>query len=120
MNFIEYNPYPGRGCVIRTFTKLLGKDADTVQKDLEEIAKKLGYQEINEIEVFEEYFRQNHYEKETVNLPVKDLEVENGKYGVFCFKNDDYHLFAILDKKVYDKNQNYLDLQVISIYKYVK
>lgn len=117
MKFMEYNPYPGRGCVVRTFTKLLGKDADTVQKELEDIAKEKGLSEINEIEVFDEYFNRNHYKKINLDLPVSELEVEKGKYGVFSFEEENYHLFAILDKIVYDKNQNYLNQHVISIYK---
>ena len=36
-----------------------------------------------------------------------------------CRVEDDYYMFAIVDGVVYDKNQRYLDMQVITIYKLV-
>lgn len=119
MKFEEYNPVSGCGCVVRTFSKLLNKDVSIVKKELEEVAKRLGFDETNEIEVFDEYFKMNRYEKENRDIPVKDLDYQKGKYGVFCFKENDYHMFAIIDGVIYDKNQRYLDMQVISIYKFV-
>ena len=120
MKFEEYNPASGCGCVVRTFSKLLNKDVSTVKKDLEKIAKQLGYDEINEIEVFDEYYKENHYEKKDLDIPVCELKFEKGKYGVFCFKEDDYHMIAIIDGVIYDKNQRYLDMKVISIYEFVE
>ncbi|MBR3210941.1 MAG: hypothetical protein IKF71_03265 [Bacilli bacterium] len=120
MKYQEYNPVPGCGCVIRTFSKLLDKDVSMIKNDLEEIAKQLECKATNDIEVFDEYFRRNHYQKKNIDIPVKDLDMKKGKYGVFCFKEDDYHMFAIVDGIIYDKNQRYLDMNVISIYEFVE
>ena len=46
------------------------------------------------------------------------LVLDNGKYAIFAFKDDWYHMFTIIDNTIYDKDNSCLDLSVISIYKY--
>ena len=120
MKFVQYNPLPGSGCVVRTFSKLLDKDSKKIIKDLEKIAKKLGYQNIHEIEVFDTYFKKNHYLKKEMSIPVQELKYKKGKIGVFCYQEDDYHMFAIIDGVIYDKDQEYLNKTVIAVYEYQK
>ena len=116
MKFVRYNPLPGSGCVVRTFSKLFNKKPEMIMRELEEVAKELGYQSLNEIEVFDTYFERNHYLKKEMDVPVQTLEYLKGKQGIFCYRDDDYHMFAIVDGVIYDKNQDYKKMQVIAVY----
>ena len=51
------------------------------------------------------------------NILVSNLTLESGKYAIFAFKDDFYHMFPIIDNTIYDKNDDCLDLCVINIYK---
>ena len=52
------------------------------------------------------------------DIQVKDLKLDNSDYIVFCYdKKDFYHMVTIIDKVIYDKNTDYMDLYVITIYK---
>ena len=119
MNFIEYNPEIEKsGCVIRTFTKLFNKDYKIIKEELTALANSLNYESYNEIEVFEKYLSDNNYIKIDSNTTlVSDLNLDNGKYAIFAFKDDWYHMFPIIDNTIYDKDNSCLDLSVISIYK---
>ena len=109
-------------CVIRSLCKVLNKEYDDVYNDLCEVAKQLNCS-FNDIEVFEKYMEDNDifkikYDEDMI---VKDLKIDNGSYIVFCYdKKDYYHMIPIIDKVIYDKNSNCLDLYVISIYKLSK
>ena len=119
MNFIEYNPVNEKGaCVLRTFSKLFNKDYNTLKEELIKLAKELNYDSYNEIEVFEKYLSDNNYIKlDGKNTLVSNLTLDNGKYAIFAFKDDFYHMFPIIDNTIYDINDNCLNLYVISIYK---
>ena len=121
MKFIEYDPVKEKGaCVLRTFSKLFNKNYEEIKAELMILAKKLNYDNYNEIEVFENYLSDNNYIKiDGKNLLVSNLNLDNGKYAVFAFKEDFYHMFSIIDNTIYDKNNSCLDLYVISIYKEV-
>lgn len=52
------------------------------------------------------------------DIKVKDLKLDNSDYIVFCYdKKDFYHMVPIIDKVIYDKNTDCMDLYVITIYK---
>lgn len=119
MKFIKYDPVNEKGaCVLRTFTKLFNKDYLEIKKELLELASNLNYESYNEIDVFEKYLSNNNYIKiDGNNTLVSDLKLDNGKYAIFAYKDDFYHMFSIIDNTIYDKNDSCLDLYVISIYK---
>ena len=119
MKFQVYNPNEKHcDCVIRTFMKLLDKDFVKVKEDLMEIANTLGYESYNEIEVFEKYFKKNGFIKiDEEDILVNDLSFDNSMYGVFCYKDDDYHLFPVIDRVAYDKNDRFWKMRVISLYR---
>ena len=121
MKFIKYDPVNEKGaCVLRTFSKLFNKDYETLKEELNLLASTLNYSSYNEIEVFEKYLSDNNYIKiDGNNILVSDLKLENGKYAIFAYKDDWYHMFSIIDNTIYDKNNSCLDLYVISIYKEV-
>ena len=90
-----------------------------VSKELLTISKELNCN-FNDIETFEEYMRLRN----TIKLDdyqdelIKDLKLDNGKYIIFCYdKKDFYHMVPVINKTVYDYNNDSLNLYVISIYK---
>jgi len=107
-------------CVIRSFCKLFSEDYDKVYEELCCIAKELNCDSYNDIEVFETYMKRRdtlpfEYGEDMI---VKNLNLDNGNYVVFCWdKNDFYHMVSIVDNVVYDKDDTSLDLYVIKIYK---
>ena len=97
----------------------MAKD-EGLKEELNTLAYSLNYNSYNEIEVFEKYLSDNNYIKiDGNNILVSDLKLENGKYAIFAYKDDWYHMFSIIDNIIYDKNNDCLDLYVISIYKEV-
>ena len=120
MKFIEYNPVNEKGaCILRTFTKLFNKDYDVIKEELTTLTNSLNYESYNEIEVFEKYLSDNNYIKiDGKNILVSDLKLDSGKYAVFAYKDDFYHMFSIVNNTIYDKTNRCLDLFAISIYKY--
>lgn len=106
-------------CVIRTFCKLFGKQYDDVKKELLDIALQLNYDNYNEIEVFEKYLSDKGYLKLKLDndIKIKDLNLKNGKYAVFCCdRKEFYHMLSIIDGIIYDKDDTCLDLYVINVY----
>ncbi len=106
-------------CVIRSFCKIYDMEYDDVSKELLTISKELNCN-FNDIETFEEFMRLHN----TIKLDnyqdelIKDLKLDNGKYIVFCYdKKDFYHMVPVINKTVYDYNNESLNLYVISIYK---
>lgn len=122
MKFVDYNPVDEKGsCVIRTFTKLLNKDFYIVKDELLNLAKELGFDDYREQAVFEKYMQINNYKKIIVKEEkTDDLKLKKGKYVVFCRKEDDYHMFPIIDNVVYDKNKKCFGQTIISVYKHMK
>ena len=108
-------------CVIRSFCKIYNEEYDQVYNDLLKIQKKLKCESYNDIPVFEKYM-DNHNTK-TINefegVKIKDLKLDNSSYIVFCWdKNEFYHMVPIINKVLYDKEDNSLELYVLKIYKF--
>jgi hypothetical protein len=107
-------------CVIRSLCKLLNKEYEIVFNELCKTAEELNCQSFNDIPVFEKYMEDNNIFKITSkeDIKVKDLELDDGSYIVFCYdKKDFYHMIPIINKVIYDKNDECMDLFTISIYK---
>ena len=125
MTFKEYYISDKNGksnCVIRSLCKVLNKEYDDVYNDLCKVAQNLNCS-FNDIEVFETYMKNNNIFKINCakEIKIKNLEIDNSSYIVFCYdKNDYYHMISIIDKVIYDKNINCMNLYVISIYKLSK
>ena len=119
MKFQEYNPNSKHcDCIIRTFMKLLGRSYVKVKEELDDIANSLGYDTYVETEVFEKYFDKNGFDKiDAEDILVNDLSFDSSSYGVFCYKDDDYHLFPVIDHIAYDKNDRFWKMRVISLYR---
>lgn len=119
MKFIEYNPVDEKGsCVIRTFTKLLDKDFYVVKEELLKLAHDLNCDDYREQIVFEKYLSNNNYQKFDVKAnTTDDLKLEKGKYVVFCKKENNYHMFPIIDDIIYDKNRKCFGQTIIDVYK---
>ena len=110
-------------CVIRSLCKIYNKNYDTVYIELCNIAKKLNCSSFNDIPVFEAYMKENNtnaieYGKD---IKIKNLNLDNGNYIILCWdKKDFYHMVAIMDNILYDKDNKSLDLFTITIYKQIK
>jgi len=123
MKFNEFyvaNKEGKSNCVIRSFCKIFNEEYDAVYNELCKIAKELNSESFNDIEVFETYMKRRNtnpieYGKD---IQIKDLNLDSGKYLVFCWdKNEFYHMVSIVDNVLYDKDDNSLELYVITIYK---
>lgn len=122
MKYKEYfisNKEGKSNCVIRSFCKLYNQDYNTVFNELVNIAKELNHSSFNDVEVFEEYMkRKNTLEIPSEEIKIKDLNLSDGNYIVFCYdKKDFYHMVTIIDNIVYDKSDDCLELYVIKLYK---
>ena len=107
-------------CVIRSLCKILNKEYNDVYNDLCKIAEDLKCDSFNDIPVFEKYMEDNNIFKinHDEDIKVKDLKIDNGSYIVFCYeKKEFYHMISIIDNDIYDKNSDFMDLYVISVYK---
>ena len=107
-------------CVIRSFCKLCNKKYDQVYNELCSVQKELNSSSFNDIEVFEEYMKRFNTNKIEYgkNIKIQDLNLDNGSYIVFCWdKKEFYHMVAIIDGIVFDKDDRCLQLYTISIYK---
>ena len=107
-------------CVIRSLCKILNKEYNDVYNDLFKIAEDLKCDSFNDIPVFEKYMEDNNIFKinHDEDIKVKDLKIDNGSYIVFCYdKKEFYHMISIIDNDIYDKNSDFMDLYVISVYK---
>ena len=123
MKFNEFYVSNNEGksnCVIRTFCKLFDEEYNNVYNDLCSIADKLGCDSFNDIQVFETYMA----ERDTISvdygkdIKLKDLNLNNGSYAVFCWNKEDfYHMVSIVDGILYDKDDTCLELYAITIYK---
>jgi len=107
-------------CVIRSLCKAFNEKYIDVYNELCSIAKSLNCESYNDVEVFEAYMkRRNTYAIDYgKDLKIKDLNLDNGKYLVFCYdKKEFYHMVSIIDNILYDKNAESLELYVVTIYK---
>ena len=121
MKFEYYNPSDEtRSCVVRTMTKLSGKEYDTVKTELIAIAENMGFDSYNNETVFEKYMAENDIFKfkEYGDTKVGELNLENGTYCVFSTdQNGFYHLFPVIDNVIYDRRDDSRELYVIAVYK---
>ena len=106
-------------CVIRSFCKLYNKNYDEVYNELKHLTKELNCNNYNDVEVFETYMQRNNTNKiKSSNIKIKDLDLDDGEYIIFCYdKKDYYHMIPIVNNIIYDKNDNCLELYVIDVYK---
>ena len=118
MKYEYYNPVDENGsCVGRSISKIFNKDYFKVKEDLISISKSLKKDDYRDIDVFEKYLFDNGATKLNIkDILVKDLKLKNGKYIVFCYKGDWYHMIPIIDNVVYDKFKDFLDLIVLTVY----
>ena len=116
MKFNEFylcNSEGKSNCVIRSLCKNFNEEYDSVYNELCDIAKELNRESLNDIEVFETYMKRRNtncidYGKD---IKIKDLNLENGKYLVFCWdRKEFYHMVSIIDNVLYDKDDRSLEL----------
>ena len=107
-------------CVIRSLCKIINREYNDVYDGLCKVAENLNFLSFTDIPVFEKYMGDNNIIKINYDgdVKVKDLEIDNGSYVVFCYdKKDYYHMIPIINNVIYDKNAECMDLYTISIYK---
>ena len=107
-------------CVIRSLCKTYNEEYDNVFNELCNIAKELNCESFNDIEVFETYMKRRNTNNIDYgrDIKIKDLNLENGKYLVFCWdKKEFYHMASIIDNVLYDKDDRSLELYTITVYK---
>ena len=115
MKFKYYNPVDEKGgCIFRSFSKFFNKDYNDIKKEIKELQEKIG-----EEDKYELYLNQNNvYDIKTeYRGKIKDYK-NKGKSIIYCYdKKDFYHMVAIIDDVLYDKNEDSLDLYVLQIFK---
>jgi hypothetical protein len=121
MEFSYYNPSEEtRSCVVRTMTKLIGKDYDTIKAELTALAHSMEADSYNNDAVFEHYMAGHgiYKLKEYNNITVGELELSNGTYCVYSTnRNGFYHLLPVVDNVIYDRRDDSRGLFVIAVYK---
>lgn len=123
MKFSEFyisNSEAKSNCVIRSFCKMYDEEYDNVYNELCDIAKELNCESFNDVEVFETYMKRRDTTKLDYgkDIKIKDLELDDGKYIIFCFdKKDYYHMVPVIDNVLFDKDNSSLELYIINIYK---
>ena len=121
MEFEYYNPSDeSRSCVVRTMTKLTGKEYSTVKAELTALAQELGYETYNEEAVFGQYMAEHGIYKiqEYVDTTVGELELKDGFYCVYSTNHKGFfHLMPVVDNVIYDRRNDSIELYVISVYK---
>lgn len=107
-------------CVVRSLCKLLNNEYDNVYDELCNIQKELKCEAYNDVEVFETFMKNHNINKIEYgkDIKIKDLKLEKGSYAIFCWdRNQYYHMIAIIDDIIYDKDDKSLGFYAISIYK---
>lgn len=123
MRFEEYYITDKEGnsnCLIRSLCRIYNKEYEEVFNELCSLAKELKCENFNDIEVFEAYMKKHNTFKIDYgkDKKIKELDLNNGNYIVFCYdKKDWYHIVNIENNVLYDKENDSLELYVISIYK---
>lgn len=120
MKYEYYNPVDEKGsCVQRSLSKILNKDYEETKQELIELSKSLGYEDYREIEVFETYMKKYNIIElnQEFNCTIKDLTIEPGNYIIFGNKEKWYHMVCLINNTIYDKNENYKEINIIKIYK---
>lgn len=121
MNFEYYNPTDeSRSCVVRTMTKLTGKEYSTVKNELAALAKRMGFEEYNEETVFERYMSEYNIlrYKEYDDTKVGELELSSGTYCIHCTdRNGFHHLLPVINDTIYDRRDDSRELYVVAVYR---
>lgn len=107
-------------CVIRSFCKLYNDTYENVLNELLSIKEEIKAKTFNDVDVFETYMKRRDTEKIDYgeDMQIKDLELDNGNYIVFCWdKGSNYHMVTIIDKVLYDRNDSSFNQYVITVYK---
>ena len=102
LGFEVYSPTDeSRSCVVRTLTKLTGKDHSEVKKELTSLAEQMGLPTYND-----------------ADTRVKELRLGRGEYCVVATNNAGFfHMFPVIDGVIYDRRNDSQELCVVSVYK---
>lgn len=107
------------GCILRAISKALNVNYSDVKNDLIKLSIKLKKDDYHDIEVFDAYLNKNGFKKISVKKDelVKNLNLDNGTYIVFCYQDDFYHMTCIMDNTLYDNKKDSFNLKTITLYK---
>lgn len=98
MKYEYYNPSLERGgCISRAISKALNINYSDVKNDLIKLSIKLKKDEL-----------------------VKNFNLDNGTYIVFCHQDNFYHMTCIMDNTLYDNKKDSFNLKTITLYKLEK
>ena len=123
MKYEYYNPSLERGgSISRAISKALNINYSDVKNDLIKLSVKLKKDDYHDIEVFDAYLNKNGFKKINVKKDelVKNLNLDNGTYIVFCCQDDFYHMTCIMDNTLYDNKKDSFNLKTITLYKLEK
>lgn len=123
MKYEYYNPSLERGgCIPRAISKALNVNYSDAKNDLIKLSIKLKKDDYHDIEVFSAYLKKNGFKKISVKKDelVKNLNLDNDTYIVFCYQDDFYHMACIIDNTLYDNKKDSFDLKTITLYKLQK
>lgn len=123
MKYEYYNPSLERGgCISRAISKALNINYSDVKNDLIKLSIKLKKDDYHDIEVFDAYLNKNGFKKISVKKDelVKNLNLDNGTYIVFCYQDDFYYMTCIMDNTLYDNKKDSFNLKTITLYKLEK
>lgn len=123
MKYEYYNPSLERGgCISRAISKALNINYSDVKNDLIKLFIKLKKDDYHDIEVFDVYLNKNGFKKINVKKDelVKNLNLDNGTYIVFCYQDDLYRMTCIMDNTLYDNKKDSFNLKTITLYKLEK
>ena len=98
MKYEYYNSSLERGgCISRAISKALNINYSDVKNDLKKLSIKLKKDEL-----------------------VKNLNLDNGTYIVFCYQDNFYHMTCIMENTLYDNKKDSFNLKTITLYKLKK
>lgn len=123
MKYECYNPSLERGgCIPRAISKALNINYSDAKNDLIKLSIKLKKDDYRDIEVFDVYLKENGFKKINVKKDelVKNLNLDNGTYIVFCYQDDFYHMACIMENTLYDNKKDSFNLKTITLYKLKK
>ena len=121
MEFEFYNPSEDKqSCVVRTMTKLTGREYGAVKSELTELARELGCGTYNDEAVFEQYMESHGIFKlkEYDDIKVGELELKGSIYCVHCTNREGFHhRLPVVDNVIYDRRDDSRELYVVAVYK---
>ena len=123
MKYEYYNPSLERGgCIPRAISKALNINYSDAKNDLIKLSIKLEKDDYHDIEVFDAYLKKNGFKKISTKKDelVKNLNLDNGTYIVFCYQDDFYHMTCIMNNTLYDNKKDSFNLKTITLYKLQK